>query len=93
MANFQNYQAEGTTEVLDGNEYLSCDFRNCTLIYRGGLLPKINQCNFTGCNWKFEDAAERTLVFLTAIYHGGTGMTELVEKTFDNIRRGNPGPS
>ena len=64
----QNFS--GTAEVLDGNEYVNCKFTNCALTYRGGGLPTISGCSFEDCRWQLEDASERTLVFLRAIYHG-----------------------
>jgi hypothetical protein len=75
-----------TTEHLDGNEYLDCNFNNVLLVYSGGEPPKLVGCSFDGCNWKFEGAAERTLYFMGGLYHGGG--KDLIEKTFDNIRTG-----
>jgi hypothetical protein len=81
----QNFSSK--TEVLDGNEYLNCKFKSCTMVYRGGTIPVVNGCNFDDCRWQFEDAAERTLVFLRAMFHGlGTGGRQLVESTLNQIR-------
>ncbi len=80
----QNFS--GTTEALDGNEYVNCKFKNCTMVYRGGGIPVINGCNFEDCKWQFEEAAERTLVFLKAVCHGmGPGGRQLVESTLNEI--------
>ena len=76
------------TEVIDGNQYTDCRFENCKLVYRGGDLPKISGSHFENCNWQFEDAAERTLVFLRHLYHGmGAGGVELVEATLRALRQ------
>jgi hypothetical protein len=81
----QNFS--GTAEVLDGNEYVNCKFTNCALTYRGGGLPTISGCSFEDCRWQLEDASERTLVFLRAIYHGmGPGGKQLVDSTLEGIR-------
>ncbi len=77
------------TIVIDGNRYTECRFENCTLIYRGGLIPTIGKCHFENCQWQFEDSAERTLLFLKQLYHGmGPGGVELVEATLNMIRQG-----
>jgi len=78
---------EKCTEILDGNQYKACEFRNCTLIYRGGSLPQMHYCHFSECSWKFEAAADRTIAFLKGLYHGGLGGKELIEAAFNNIRR------
>jgi hypothetical protein len=71
---------ENSTEVLDGNEYDSCEFRNCRLVYRGGPLPHIVRCHFANCEWAFEDAAERTIAFLKLMLQkGGVRLREVVE--------------
>ncbi len=86
---FRDCQFSGTTEVLDGNSYTKCTFHKCTLVYSGGDLPKMEACHSYDCNWKFEGAADRTIAFLRATYHGGgDGGKELIEKTFENIRQG-----
>jgi hypothetical protein len=80
---------EGSTEALDGRAFADCTFRGCTLVYNGGPLPSITGCQFDGCRWEFGDAAERTLVFMSALYkHMGSGGPELVERMFDAIRTG-----
>lgn len=57
----------GVTEVLDGNEYRHCTFRDCTLIYQGGELPKLQNNLMDNCHFKLEEAAERTVAFLNGI--------------------------
>jgi hypothetical protein len=69
----------GGTEVLDGNTYHGCEFRGCTLVYRGGAPPELVQCHFAECRWEFADAAGRTLAFLKALRGGGLGLAALVD--------------
>ena len=77
------------TEVIDGNTYSECRFENCKMVYRGGPIPSIGSCHFQDCQWQFEDAAERTLVFMKQLYHGmGPGGVELVEATLGALRQG-----
>jgi len=76
-----------TSEVLDGNLFTDCKFDECTLVYRGGAIPQLNRCHFNNCQWRFEEAAERTLEFMRQIYHGmGPGGRELLEATMAQIR-------
>jgi hypothetical protein len=78
----------GATEVIDGNQYNECQFHNCRLIYRGGEMPRISGCHFENCQWQFEEAAERTLIFMRQLYHGmGTGGAQLIEATLAQLRQ------
>jgi hypothetical protein len=77
----------GTTETIDGNEYVNCKFKNCLLEYGGGEIPTINGCSFDDCRWEFKDAAMRTLILLRSMYHGmGVGGQRMVDTTFNEIR-------
>jgi hypothetical protein len=58
------------------------------MIYKGGEFPKLIECNCSECAWGFEDAAARTITFMRAMYHSGSGGKELVEGTFNSIRAG-----
>ena len=58
-------------ETVDGKIYEDCNFKQCTLIYKGGELPQMTRCNFTNCDWQFQEGAARTLVFMSNLYHGG----------------------
>jgi len=59
------------TVILDGESFADCEFRDCRLVYSGGELPHFSQCRFDGCDWKFEDAAGRTLGFLKLVWAAG----------------------
>jgi hypothetical protein len=75
-------------ELMDGNAYQSCKFEKCDLVYRGGAIPTIKDCQFHDCTWRFENAADRTLTFMRLIYHGmGPRGAELVESAFDEVRK------
>lgn len=81
----------GTTEVIDGNRYIECRFEQCKMIYRGGPIPEISGCHFEDCTWHFEDAAERTLLFMRQLYHGmGPGGIQLIEATITMLRQPPP---
>jgi hypothetical protein len=77
-----------TTEFLDGNEYVDCTFNDCQIVFGGGDLPGIVNCQFNNCRWQFANAAERTLKFMRQVYHGmGAGGAEIVEATLNAIRQ------
>ena len=59
------------TVALDGEHFSDCEFRDCRLIYAGGETPVFEHCSFVGCDWKFEDAAARTLAHLKAVWNAG----------------------
>lgn len=73
---------------LDGNTFAQCQFENCVMEYGGGPPPRIVKCTFHGCQWSFTEAASNTVAFLQGVYHGmGDGGRQLVEQTFENIRK------
>lgn len=81
-------KTNGETEVVDGNNYVECRFEKCKMIYRGGAIPQISGCHFEDCTWHFEDAAERTLLFMRQLYHGmGPGGMQLIEATVNMLRQ------
>ena len=88
MATAEKQKYEDTTEGLDGNVYKACEFYRCRLVYRGGLPPAVSECRFTDCQWIFEDAADRTIAFMRAMYHGmDEGGRQIIDATFENIRK------
>lgn len=77
---------DGKTIVLDGKQFEACRFITCVLVYRGGQIPAISNCNFNECSWEFEEAAGETLVFLAGLMQGG--FSNLVEDIFASFRHG-----
>ena len=59
------------TVVLDGEHFADCEFQDCRMVFNGGEVPVFDNCRFNGCEWKFEDAAGRTLAY--------TGDTDLCD--------------
>ena len=59
------------TVALDGESFSDCEFRDCRLDYRGGEPPVFKGCRFHDCDWRFEDAAARTLAHLKAVWAAG----------------------
>lgn len=77
---------------LDGKHFESCQFVQTTLVFSGAAPVGLENCIFSGVRWEFSGSAQLTLQFMSALYQGaGEGGTELIEKTFDNVRQGKAG--
>jgi len=75
------------TLSIDGDSFFNCQFEECQLVYSAALPFSMSGNNFHNCKWVFTGAAQATLSFMYALYHGG--MKEVVEQTIENIRSGN----
>lgn len=89
---FRDQTIENQDVTLDGNSFMRCTFRNCRMIFRASASSHMESCQFLdGVTFHMEGAADLTMQFLTACYHGmGDGGRDLVENTFRNIRAGRP---
>ena len=81
-----NQHFTGERVVLDGKHFEDCTFENCDLVYRGGVPPNFIRSDFAAPRFVFEDAAQSTVQFMSAIYNGID--ERIIEKTFDEIRKG-----
>jgi hypothetical protein len=59
------------TVQLDGESFVGCEFVSCRLVYSGGELPHFESCRFDGCEWKFDEAADRTRSYLRLMWNVG----------------------
>lgn len=59
------------TVQLDGEEFYNCEFRDSRLVYSGGEVPIFSGCSFDDCEWKFDEAAQRTLAHLKLVWSVG----------------------
>ena len=57
MANFTDCQFEGTTVVLDGNEYVGCQFKKCRVVVTRGNF-RLENSGFDSCSFEFGGEAE-----------------------------------
>ena len=90
MARHQGATFTNQTVVLDGNDYLNCTFTNCELVFRATGTVSLTGVTANNCRWTFEGAAGLTVKFMTALYQGG--FSEMIDLTFENIRRGSHEP-
>ena len=93
MAKIENRNYSQEVVNLDDNEFVGCTFQGCTLIYRGGTLPKFTNNSMDQCTWNFSGAAEATLRFISGLYQAGEGGRDVVERMFEQIRSANFTPS
>ena len=84
MAIFNKQTFTKQTVNLDDNVYKDCKFHECVLIYSGGPLPILHDNDIVDCIWSMAGAADRTVTFMMALYHGGA--KELVETIITSIR-------
>ena len=59
------------TIALDGETFSDCEFRDSRLVYSGGQTPVFSQCRFDGCEWKYDEAAARTLAHMKVVWNLG----------------------
>lgn len=87
MSEFTGKDFNDTSVVIDGNDYIQCTFTGCTLLYRGGIIPKFAGCRLDRCRWVFEDSAIRTIGLLRGMYSGlGAGGRQIVDDFIREIR-------
>jgi hypothetical protein len=87
MALFENQTFTDEVIHLDGNEYNSCRFQGCQIVFSAVAPVRMNSATFHGCSWDLQGAARLTLEFISGVYRI-KGMQEFVENTFENIRGG-----
>jgi hypothetical protein len=59
-----NVTFQNKTIALDNQEFHSCTFRNCRLVYSGGRPPVLEGCSFDSVVLLFAAAAGDTLNFM-----------------------------
>jgi hypothetical protein len=80
-----NQEFTGERVLLDGKHFEDCTFEHCDLVYRGGVPPNFVRSDFAAPRFVFEEAAQSTIQFMSAIYNGID--ERIIERTFDEIRK------
>lgn len=76
------------TVALDGESFSDCEFRACRMVYSGGEPPKFVNCRFDDCDWRFDDAASRTLAHLKVLWSvGGKAQVQSMIKEITGAAR------
>jgi len=78
---------ENISVSLDGGTFVGCEFTRCRMIFSGLLPVTLEGGRFSECQWEFSGPAAQAIGFMAAIYAQGGGGAELIEKTFENIRK------
>ncbi|HTV29781.1 MAG TPA: hypothetical protein VMF32_18570 [Xanthobacteraceae bacterium] len=73
---------------LDGSSFYRCKFHRCTIVINGLLGCNLVDPHFIDCRWIVSGPAQTTFELLAALYR--VGAVDLVERTFDQIRGGQP---
>lgn len=71
--------------LLDGGSFARCRFLGATLIYEGGVPPRIEGCAFENVSFQFGAAAGRTLAFLQAMASPASGLRGLFKASFPSL--------
>lgn len=61
MVKDKTFNSERVT--LDDKDFIDCQFRNCELVYSGGLVSFLETA-ISGCRWSFGGPAHRTINLL-----------------------------
>lgn len=77
MAEIRDQVLEGR-QLLDGNTFINCEFRNARLVFKGVEQPGFTNCRFTQSRFEFEDSAAVTVNFLRGMLQPQTGMRGFV---------------
>jgi hypothetical protein len=77
MAEIRNQVLEGR-QLVDGNTYADCEFRNAVLVFKGVQQPGFSNCRFTQSRFVFEDNAATTVNFLRGMLGRQTGLRGFV---------------
>ena len=84
MMDYRNHTFDdGAEVVLDDNSFAGCHFKNCVLVYSGGLPPDLRNNQFsTDIQFVFRGAAENTVYFLKAMAAPKSGLQSIIQNTF-----------
>jgi hypothetical protein len=76
------------TVALDGETFEDCEFRECRLVYAGGEPPSFVGCRFDDCEWRYDEAAARTLAHLRLVWSvGGKASVQALIKDITGAAR------
>src|SRR3990172_11054774 len=84
----ENIVFENRSVSLDGESFYRCIFRRCLMKFSAIVPVTMLGCEFDNCEWAFDGPASLAMNFLSQLYQEGEGGKNLVENTFENIRKG-----
>jgi hypothetical protein len=75
MAQFKDCKFHGTTVVLDGHEYLRCEFSESKIVLTRGNFS-LRDCSFDICEFEFGGEAANIKALVVGLMHQSSGKTE-----------------
>ncbi|SRR5713226_5568637 len=78
MGVFENNSFKGQVIHVDGHRFVGNHFQDCVLIYGGGPLHMVDNV-LNNVQWKFVDAAARTVSLISSLYQSGGESRQFVE--------------
>lgn len=66
ISKYEGQTFKGAAFKLEECWFVNCVLRECTIFYSGGSYELLNT-TFDGCQWKFQDQAQRTCTLLSQI--------------------------
>jgi hypothetical protein len=86
MAEFRNQVLEGR-QMLDGNTFIDCEFKNAQLVFKGVELPGFANCKFTQSGFVFEDSAATTVSLLRGMLRPESNLRSFITGMIPEIGR------
>jgi hypothetical protein len=84
---FEGQSFVGQTLELDGRHYLRCTIRDCILLYRGTTDILLEQCALQDNEFRYMDAAARTIQALQGIALAGpSGLDHVLKLVVTGVR-------
>jgi hypothetical protein len=84
MALNQFKEFTNQTIDVDGQEYRTCTFTDCVLVFSGGNPPMFDDCIFFNTDPRLTGCAENTIGFLANLWRAGN--IRYIEAVFASIR-------
>ena len=72
MAQFKDCKFQGTTVVLDGHEYLRCEFSRSKIVLTHGNFS-LRDCSFDGCEFEFGGEAANIKALVVGLMNQSPG--------------------
>ena len=86
MAEIRNQVLEGR-QLLDGNSFIGCEFKNAELVFKGEALPGFDNCRFTQSRFVFEDHAATTVSLLRGMLRPESNLRGFITGMIPEIGR------
>ena len=83
MAQFKDCKFQGSTVVLDGHEYLRCEFSQSKIVVTRGNFS-LHDCSFDSCEFEFGGEAANVKALVMGLMSQSSGKTEPTDSGVKN---------